>query len=225
MQLASVLLARAIAWVEPSDLNPRGATFYPQLTKALVARYGFRKFPERPDDYDESKGVTFSSGRLGDSTIDQLVIYAYGIMLDTRISTQESKRLLEDAFEWGGEELGLAYKPGMVKRWQYTSNLTFNSAVQMADASSALRKLTASVEKAVANVTGEDLKYDVSILGIDYDQLARKHPLGRFSIQRRDNTPFSENKYFSDAPLPTDVHLRLLEQFEKDLSENDGRRA
>ena len=62
------------------------------------------------------------------------------------------------------------------------------------------------------------MRYDLAVLSIDYDQLTRKHPLGRFSIQRRDNTPFSENKYFSDAPLPTDVHIQLLEQFEKDLS-------
>jgi hypothetical protein len=53
---------------------------------------------------------------------------------------------------------------------------------------------------------------------VDYDQLERKHALGRFSIQRRDNTPFSENKYFSDAPLPTDVHIRLLEEFETAIS-------
>jgi len=106
----------------------------------------------------------------------------------------------------------------MVKRWQYASNVTFRSTVQMTGASSAVEKLAASVGKGVADTMGENLKYDLSILSIDYDQLTRKHPLGRFSIQRRDNTPFSENKYFSDAPLPTDVHLRLLEQFERDLS-------
>jgi hypothetical protein len=88
----------------------------------------------------------------------------------------------------------------------------------MSGASSAVERLAASVAKGVADTMGEDLRYDVAILSIDYDQLTRKHPLGRFSIQRRDNTPFSEKKYFSDAPLPTDVHLRLLEQFEKDLS-------
>jgi hypothetical protein len=88
----------------------------------------------------------------------------------------------------------------------------------MIGANSAVEKLTASVAKGVADVIGEDLKYDLAILSIDYDQLTRKHPLGKFSIQRRDNTPFSENKYFSDAPLPTDIHIQLLEQFEKDLS-------
>jgi hypothetical protein len=88
----------------------------------------------------------------------------------------------------------------------------------MTGANSAVGKLAAGVAKGVADTIGENLKYDLSILSVDYDQLTRKHPLGRFSIQRRDNTPFSENKYFSDAPLPTDIHIRPLEQFEKDLS-------
>jgi hypothetical protein len=218
MELASILLARAMAWVEPIDLNPRGAVFYPDLTKALVARYNFEKFPQRLEDFDESKGVTFGVGRLGNSVIEQLVIYTYGIVVDTRTSTQESKRLLEEAFIWGSKELGLTYKPSMVKRWQYASQVTFRSTVPMANACPAVQRLADGVSKAVAEAMGESLKYDLAILAVDYDQLARKHPLGRFSIQRRDNTPFSENKYYSDAPLPTDLHIRLLEQFEADMA-------
>jgi hypothetical protein len=106
----------------------------------------------------------------------------------------------------------------MVKRWQYASQVTFRSTAPMTGAHSAAGKLAAGIAKGVADTMGENLKYDLAILSIDYDQLTRKHPLGRFSIQRRDNAPFSENKYFSDAPLPTDIHIQLLEQFEKDLS-------
>lgn len=218
MELTSVLLARASAWVEPGDLNPRGAVFYPDLVKTLVARYNFQKFPEKLEDFDESKGVSFGVGRLGGTVIDQLVIYTYGVMLDTRVSTQESRRLLEEAFEWGRREHAFAYKPDMVKRWQYASQVTFRSTAPMTGANSAVGKLAAAVAKGVVDVTGEHLKYDLTFLTIDYDQLTRKHPLGRFSIQRRDNTPFSENKYFSEAPLPTDLHIQLLERFEKDLS-------
>lgn len=218
MELASVVLARAMAWVEPLDLNPRGAAFYPDLTKALVSRYQFQKFPQKLEEFDESKGVIFGVGRLGDAVIQQLVIYTYGVLLDTRMSTQESRRLLEEIFDWGRKELGLKYRPDMVKRWQYASQVTFRSTAPMTDAHSAVGKLVAGVAKGVADSTGENLNYDLAILGVDYDQLTRKHPLGRFSIQRRDNTPYSENKYFSDGPLPTDVHVRLLEQFERDLS-------
>ncbi len=218
MELASILLARAMAWVEPIGLNPKGAVFYPELTKALVARYGFQRFPQKLEDFDESKGVTFGVGRLGDVVIEQLVIYTYGIMLDTRVSTLESRRLLEEAFEWGRKELGFVYTPAIIKRWQYTSQVTFRSTAQMTGANSAVERLAAAVAKGVADTMGENLKYDLAMLSLNYDQLTRKHPLGRFSIQRRDNTPFSENKYFSDAPLPTDLHMQLLELFEKDLS-------
>jgi hypothetical protein len=218
MELMSILLARAMAWVEPTDLNPKGAVFYPELTKALLARYNFQKFPQKLEDFDESKGVTFGVGRLGDTVIEQLVIYTYGIVLDTRISTQESKRLLEEAFQWGSKELGLVYTPAMVTRWQYASHVTFRTNVPMTNASPALQRLAEGVSQSVAETTGEHFEYDVPFIVVDYDQLRRKHPVGRFSIQRRDNTPFSENKYFSDAPLPTDVHLRLLESFERDLS-------
>src|SRR5271166_4584308 len=154
MELASVVLAKAMAWVEPMDLNPKGAVFYPDLTKALVARYRFQKFPEKLEDFDGSKGVVFSAGRLGDVVIEQLGLYRYGIMLDTRISTQESKRLLLEAFEWGRKELGLAYKPDMVKRWQYASQVTFRSAVPMVNAGSAIGNLVAGVAGSVADVMG-----------------------------------------------------------------------
>ena len=217
MELLSVLMARALAWVEPTELNPRDAVFYPDLARALIARYNFQKFPQKLEDFDETKGVTFATGRLGDSVIEQLVIYTYGIVLDTRSSTQESKRLLEEALQWGSDELGLAYKPSMIRRWQYLSHVTFRSDVPLEGVHTAFQKLANSMTKQVLELTGEDLKYELSAFFVDYDQLARKHPLGRFSIQRRDNTPFSENKYFSDAPLPTDMHIKLLEEFERDI--------
>jgi hypothetical protein len=217
MELASVLLARAMAWVEPSELNPIGTVFPSDLIKAVVARYNFQKFPQTLEEFDESKGVTFAGGKFGNSVIEQLVIYTYGIVLDTRSSTQESKQILEEALQWGTKELGLVYKPSMIKRWQYASNVTFRSAAPLAGFHLAIQRLAESVTKAVAEVTKENLKYELVTFTLDYDQLTRKHPLGRFSIQRRDNTPFSENKYFSDAPLPTDVHIKLLEQFEADI--------
>jgi hypothetical protein len=218
MEGETILLARSLAWVEPTELNPTGKVFYPDLVKALVARYNFQKFPQTLEEFDESKGVTFGAGKLGDSTIEQVVIYTYGIVLDTRKSTKESKRLLEEAFQWGAKEVGLTYKPSMITRWQYLSQVIFHSTVALTSISPGAQRIAKTLTENVGQITGESLKYEVTGLLVDYDQLSRKHPLGRFSIQRRENTPFSENKYFSEAPLPTDVHLKLLEQFETDLS-------
>lgn len=218
MELAAVLLARASAWVESYDLNPRAKAFYPDLAKALVARYNFQKFPQKIEDFDETKGVVFAEGKLGNSVIEQVIIYTYGIVLETRSSTQESKRLLEDALQWGCKELGLIYNASMIKRWQYFSQLTFYSKAPLLGNHGALQRLAEGLTSSIRELTGESLKYEVTNFTLNYDQLTRKHPLGFLSIQRRENTPFSDNKYFSDAPLPTDTHMKLLEQFEADLS-------
>ena len=52
---------------------------------------------------------------------------------------------------------------------------------------------------------------------IGHDPLIIKWGRSPFSIQRRLDVPFSENKYFSEAPLPTDVHIELLRNFEADV--------
>ncbi|MGD0793753.1 MAG: hypothetical protein ABR920_18470 [Terriglobales bacterium] len=218
MQLASVLLARAVAWVESHDLNPRGKVYYPAITEALVKRYGFAKFPQKPEDYDESKGVAFVYGKDGDSVIEQVLIYTNGVVLETRSSTEDSKRLLERALEWAASEIGLAYTPGMIRRWQYYSQLVFTSPLNLTAAAPAFSNLSESINKTLKTLMGEDLRYEATAVHFNFDLLTRKNPIGSFSIQRRENMPFSDNKYFSEAPLPTGVHIELLEQFEKDLS-------
>lgn len=216
MELAAIHLARAMAFVEPIDLNPKGKVFYPDLVKALVARYNFKKFPQNLEEFDETKGVTFAEGKFGNIVIEQLVVYTHGIVIDTRVSTQESKRLLNEAIEWASKELGLTNRT--VERWQYASQITFYSKFDLTSIHRATQRLANNLSENVSELVKENLKYELAVLMIDYDQLERKHPVGRFSIQRRENTPFSENKYFSDAPLPTDLHIKYLEQFEEDIS-------
>ena len=217
MEIAAILLARAMAWIEGSDLNPRGLIFYPDIVKALVTRYGFHKFPQKVEDFDESKGIVFAGGRLGDAVIDQLVIYTYGIALDTRASTDESKRLLEDAVQWASKELGLVFNPDKKLRWQYWSQLTFLSSVLPSNMPVPFQKLADRISQGISVALHENRKYELVNMGFDFDPLERKHPLGSFTIQRRDNTPYSENKYFSTAPLSTELHIGILKQFENDL--------
>jgi hypothetical protein len=97
------------------------------------------------------------------------------------------------------------------------SQVIFRSDVNLTEINPTIRTAARELTERICAITSERLSYELTALVIDYDQMARKHPLGRFSIQRRDNTPFSENKYFSEAPLQTDDHIALLERFETDL--------
>ena len=65
MQLAAVILARALLFVESFDLNPRGKAYYPDIVQGLVEKCGFQKFPQKLEDFDETKGVDSSAGNRG----------------------------------------------------------------------------------------------------------------------------------------------------------------
>jgi hypothetical protein len=74
-----------------------------------------------------------------------------------------------------------------------------------------IEKLTQRVRAAgfdVSNfeVSGFSLQTDIS--------QQRRHIIGAFSIERRAGVPFSENKYFSQAPLRTAEHEELLRELE-----------
>jgi hypothetical protein len=211
MELAAILLAKTLAFVESADMNPHGSVFFPDLVKALVARYNFQTIPKTREETEKGKGTTFALGRFGNTVIEELTFFPFGITLSTRVSTTESRRLLDDAFLWGQKEFGLIVKNA---RWQYESQVTFHSKVPLTSMNPAAQIIAEVLARNAKAVTGDELKYELTAVQWEFDQLKRKYSLGRFSIQRRDNTPFSDNKYFSDAPLETEVHLKALEEFE-----------
>ncbi len=199
------------------DLNPRGTVPYPAIVEQLIQRYGFQVFPQKPEEFDEGKGVKFLSGFWNGTVIEQLVIYTYGILLDTRKGTAESKQLLEEALVWASNELGLQYHSGMIKRWNYASSLVFETSANFTALHPVLQAACDFLTQTVEGNPGEHLPYEITAIVADFDQLKRKHALGRFSIQRRENTPFADNRWYSDAPLKTEDHIHLLEVLESVL--------
>lgn len=215
MQLSAVLLARVAFFVESVDLNPRGAAYYPDVVSALVHRYGFLVYPQKPEDFNEQKGVTLASGKLGDKVIAQVVIYNWGITLDTTSSTEEAEELLEEALAWSVQNLRLTYNKAMIKRKAYVSQLTFYSEKPLLSINPVLEAVGQKIGKEVTR--NLDLPYTFEpraiLLGVDPQSL--KIPIQVFSIERREGIAFSEGKYFSAAPVPTKVHLDVLSEFEK----------
>jgi hypothetical protein len=217
MKLAAVILARVVFFVESVDLNPRGAAYYPDVIKGLVERYRFQSYPQKLEDFDEQKGVTLAVGKIGQTTIDKVVIYNWGLFLETTSSTTEAERLLNDALVWGVQALNLRYEPAMIKRKAYVSHITFYSDAPLLS----LNPILDAVGEKISKVVSASLKLPYVfhptgiLLGIDPEE--QRIPVQRFSIERREGAGFSENKYFSAAPVPTDLHLDLVAECEKAL--------
>src|SRR5271157_3671891 len=114
MQLLGVTLARVLAFVELTDLNPKGTVYYPDLVRALVEKLRFVKFPQRIEEFDEQKGVEFVGGTWAGTTVERVILYNNGILLDTRSSTDESERILGKWFNWEPVRLKFHSRPELI---------------------------------------------------------------------------------------------------------------
>lgn len=218
MRVASVHLARALAFVESLDLNPKGHVYYPDLVAGIVDKYKFLKFPQALEDFDELKGVEFIGGKWGDVVVERLTIYQNGILLDTRASTDESERLIHEGLAWASSTFSLTFDVSMIKRRGYLSDLVFYSdCPSLLESFSPVANLNQRIYEAHSKISGDRTAWKPTKLEFFSESVPRKPMFAPFTIQRRADTPFSENKYFSEAPLPTDQHIALLKAFEAEV--------
>jgi hypothetical protein len=218
VKLSAVVLARTLAFIEIYDLNTRGKLSVPDVVQGIAERYKFQRLPKR-EEYDK-EGLIFEDGKIGNKAIKKLTIYETLIVLETRSNTSESKQLIEELLLWGAAKFDLAYNPGSIKRFGYVSDLTFYSDVPVLGAACPpLMDLAAKASAALSDIWQEPVQYSPANLAIGHDPLARKYGIAPFTITHRAEARFSENKYFSEAPLPTDMHIAFLEEFEAGIKD------
>jgi len=218
MKLLAVTKARSLAFIEVDELNRNGKVRFFDCVASIIEKYQFAVFPQKTEDFDlESKGVRFESGRAGDLAIDSLTIYNRAIVLDTFSNTDDSKRIISEMLEWGKEVLGLTYSPEQITRWGHISDLLFSTEFPLlAEFSSPLQNLARKTSAWTEEVFG-GLTYQPLSVTIGHDPTVRKNGIASFLITHRIDTRLDENRYFSEAPLPTDLHIKCLEEFEADV--------
>jgi hypothetical protein len=142
--------------------------------------------------------------------IAALTFYNDGIVIDAGSSTSDGDRFAEDLLTSAATEFKLAYDPNeTVRRKLYLSELILRSPMKLESLSPALSTFS---QKLPAG--GRPLRFGVGSVGFwSEPNDAGMHRL--FTIERQLGRSFEEQRYYSQAPLETDVHLALLEDFEK----------
>lgn len=212
------MLARTLAYIELADLNPKGKVFLPDVVKAIAERYKFQKLPKLEER--EKEGLTFLEGKIAQRVIKKLTLFDTLIALETTSNTSDSKQLIEELLLWGAAKFDLHYEPNSLNRFGYVSAVTFYSDAPVLAPSPALERLAVATEQGIADFWKESVHYEGANITIAHDPLARKNPIASFILTRRAETKFSENKYYSEDPLPTDRHISLLEEYEAAVQEN-----
>jgi len=214
VRLASIILARTLGYIESFDLSPHGKVYFPELVAGVVERYRFQKFPTKVEDFDVSKGVVFEEGKIGNKVIQKFSIFDTLLVVETRSNTTESKQILEEMLLWGAAKFGITYSPGSIQRNAYVSGVSFYSDASFLQVSPPLDRLASRTSAALSNIWHEPIHYETVGIAVGHDLMARKYGIAQFTLTRRAETRFSDDKYYSEAPLPTDLHLELLEEFE-----------
>ena len=227
MQLVAVLQARVVAFLQLEELNPRGRVFFPNITQGLLERYRFLKVPQTWEEYfnpPQGSGVPYLNGEWNGISIKRLEIFPSGIVVETQSSTDDSEKFLHEALAWAADTFDLTYQPSMIKRWAFVSHLTFVSEAPLLDAlHPKLSSFEERITKSLETNLGLTIPFKAYGLSFAFETTGENPPAIPLQIERRGGVPFSENKYFSAAPLSTNEHLEFLKDFEAVILQSHGR--
>lgn len=215
MQLLSVMRAGSIWLFDILEMNPRGKHLVPDLIEWLKIKYGFLKYPSSPNDFDDSGGLAFTDGSFQsekDVAITlTLKIYADGLVADTRSSTRDTDAFLESMLSLAAQDFGLVYHPNMIQQKLYISELNVRPQHSLSGLNPRLQEFANRITS-LSGIQDTHMFEPASISFWPDPSLPIR--LAQFQFERKLNTAFSEERYFSRAPLQTDDHLKLLEEFE-----------
>lgn len=218
MKLLSVNLARALWFCPVQELNPRGKSLY-QIIPYLIDKYRFKVFPSDKEVPDENKGIKFEDGEFLTSANElisiNLTIFADGLVADSRYSTDESDAFLTDMLMNLSKDHSFPHHELIIRRTGYVSQLYVSTDKSLELINPRLKKIS---EYLCNNVKGFGENF-FELGGIYFwpDQTLINKPFN-FTFERVLNVPFSENRYYTGAPLQTDNHIELLDIIENILS-------
>ena len=220
MKLLSIANSRS-TWLFPfPDLNPRGKSLLPIL-QPLVERYKFFKFPQKPEelikvDHFEFNEGLYKTGPGNEIAIGSFRIYNDGLVVDTRSSTTDGDAFLHDLLAWGSENLGLLPYSGISIRKLYISEVNVYLDHPLNLIKPGITEFTDRL--ADHNIGYGPFSFEVSGIAFGQDPEKVQGRATTFRLERVVTAPFSENRFYSVAPFPTETHLALLERLEKTLT-------
>ncbi len=215
MELLAVRTARLVARMNAEELNPKGKALAHDFMRMFVKRYNFLKVPT-PEEITstEDNGITFTTGKLGEVGITKVVLFDWGVAVETNATTDASDAVLQDMLDWGAQEFQLANRPDLITRRSYVSEIVFRSDIDLNALNRAVLEVSNHLTQMVAAYLGQSEPFGIHGFSIAFDSSQSKQLYTPFQIYHLPDTPYSERKYISGAPLRTADHFRIIEQLE-----------
>jgi hypothetical protein len=224
MKLISYEISRLLWLVVMDEIRPWSGSYMPEVYNRIRDRYLFVAAPKDVEDAIRG-GAKFLHGTFqlnGEQiAVHEMGIYSDGIIIGAS-TTDHADAIADDLISWAVSDLRLR-PPSSVRPRTYTSNLIVDfdkiphgPLVQYEVMS---RRLSAALKAS----RGWDLPIELQRLAFQADPtnlLPHMMPQTstQFAIERRAGMPFSDNRFWSTAPLRTREHINVLELIEHDLA-------
>jgi hypothetical protein len=222
VELLSVQRARSVWLFDLGEVNPRGKSIGEDLLQWLADAYHFSKVPSSPTDLDESKALAFLGGSFQireEVFIDvELRVYNDGFVGDTRSSTEDTDKFLEDVLQTFSKEFSLPVRPDLIRKKLYHSELNVKTDKSL----SFLNLRLTNFAKELAEFIGVQ-PAAVEPAGITFWADFLGNPQSSdFRFERKLGIAFEMQRYWSKAPVQTSQHLKLLNTLEAILAVPPG---
>ncbi len=224
MKLLSVKQARSIWFLYLIELNPRGLNLI-SLINPFIEKYNFQIYPTKPEELGFGKenieikfmGGNFQKDKQHNINFN-LIIYNDGLLVDTRSSTYDSDTILNDILNWTSKEYGFVPYQEIIFRKTYLSEVYIQTNKSMNSLNPKLSEFSNKLSSLIINQESQNISIETTSIAFWADPTTTNPP-GAFRFERVLNVPFNTNRYYSAAPLQTDIHLQMLEEFEQILSD------
>jgi hypothetical protein len=196
------------------EINPDRGTYLPETIEVIRERYGFVQVPSLPDYGDN---LRFQRGRLvresGNVNIFELVLYDDGLSALTK-NTDLSLEVISDVANYGASRLGWRL-PDKGPSLIFLNSAIVEFDVRVSVALKVYDELKPVLDRAMSETYKQDASTQFLGFGFAIDPQT-SGPISKkdFSIVRRIGYPYSGNRFYCSAPLPTALHHKCLQALE-----------
>jgi hypothetical protein len=223
MHVLKVITARSV-WLFPTVyMNPQGKAIEMDLIQWLKRTYQFQKYPSSAFDLDSAtKSLSFSGGKFKCGYDENgkerylavgVSVYTDGLVVNTESSTTDGDKFLDETINSIIKEFGLIAPEQIRKAYYNEMDVRLNEPISL---------LNPKLEQLASRMSelrqGPPVAFKFS--GVTFlPEPSAQATISGLSIERKVNTAWEENIYYTRAPLQTDAHLRILEEFEALLAQ------
>jgi len=216
MKLISVDAAMATHSVVAEEVKPLKGYFLPEIIHQIGERYALQIIPTV--ESANKSGARFETGRIrlrnADINIAELSLFNDGFRATTT-NTSDSEIVIRDLFSWLQEKHSFR-EPVTPIFHTYQSDLIVEFDKDPNEKLNFLAPLLSAIQGEMDAVNkGARTPFQFHRVAFAYEGAPKPT---EFVLERRAGSPWSSRRYFCLAHVPTDAHIRLLEQMERLLS-------